>query len=309
MTEAEKRALRDAFGAFATGVTIVTALEPGGAPRGFTANSFTSVSLDPPLVLICIANAAHSCATFRAASHFGVNILAEDQRDLSGLFASQEPDKFAQTSWRPGAEGVPLLPGSLCRMVCERHEEVEAGDHVVLIGRVVSFDVSEGPPLGYHRGNYFSIGLEDRLVNAIAGAGVIRIGAILEREGAILLREDADGRMTVPVAPGDAPTLPGLIAMLEEAGLSVTLDHLYSVYEDAGRNDHAIIYHGAASGEAPEGMRYVPLEEVPLPRVESMAERAMLERYRQEYRHGKFGIYQGDAERGVVHTIPKARRK
>ena len=92
-------ALRSALGQFATGVTIVTTLDGAGRRVGLTANSFTSVSLDPPLLLVCIGKAASSCATFSKARHFAVNILAEDQKHVSGAFASKRPDKFADVSW------------------------------------------------------------------------------------------------------------------------------------------------------------------------------------------------------------------
>lgn len=303
MTDDEKRALRAAFGQFATGVTVVTTREGDGTPRGLTANSFASVSLDPPLLLICIANSAHSCAAFCEATHFGVNVLCEDQKDVSGLFASRAPDKFQQTDWIEGAGGVPLLPGSLATFVCAQHQRIDAGDHVVLIGRVVNSTVNTAPPLGYHRGTYFSIGLEDKLVSAAARAGDVSIGAIMEQNGAMLLVRNADGTVTVPDAPDHAVSLPGLIERMTHAGLTPQLDHLYAVYDDVDRARHAIVYHGTVAGPAPKGMIYCPLDEIPLDRVASPAERSMLARYAQEYRHGQFGIYQGDAQRGIVHKV------
>lgn len=304
MTEADKSALRDAFGSFATGVTVVTTRQADGTPRGFTANSFTSVSLDPPLLLICVAKTAQSCSTFCAASHFAVNVLSEEQRDVSGLFASRAPDKFDQSDWRPGPEGMPILPGSLCSFVCARHAEIDAGDHVVLMGRVLSFEMRGGAPLGYHRGSYFSIGLEDRVVDAAAGQGGMRIGAIMERDGALLLCRDAAGRVSVPVAPAGAGSVTGLAAHLGALGLTVQLDHLYSVYKDPHHGHHAMIYHGTVDGPAPAGMVYLPLEDIPLDKMHSAPERSMLARYRQEYKHGQFGIYQGNADQGVVRVMP-----
>jgi flavin reductase (DIM6/NTAB) family NADH-FMN oxidoreductase RutF len=303
MTDDEKRALREAFGQFATGVTVVTTRQPDGTPRGFTANSFTSVSLDPPLLLVCIANSAHSCAVFCEAEHFGVNVLCEDQKDVSGLFASRAPDKFQQTDWTEGTGGVPLLPGSVATFVCAQHQRIDAGDHVVLIGRVLDSTVNAAPPLGYHRGTYFSIGMEDKLVSAAARAGDVSIGAIMEQSGAVLLARAQDGSVTVPDAPHDAVSLPGLIARMTDAGLTPQLDHLYAVYDDVDRARHAIIYHGTVSGPAPKGMFYCPLDKIPLGRVISAPERAMLARYAHEYRHGQFGIYQGDAQRGIVHKV------
>ncbi|UXX82242.1 flavin reductase family protein [Roseovarius pelagicus] len=306
MAEADKRALRDAFGSFATGVTVLTTVQEDGTPRGFTANSFTSVSLDPPLLLICVAKTAHSCCTFCSAPYFAVNILSEDQRDVSGLFASRAPDKFDQVDWHSGPEGVPILPASLCSFVCTHHAQMDAGDHVVVVGRVISFEMRGGAPLGYHRGSYFSIGLEDRLANAAAGQGGMRIGAIMEKDGALLLCRHAAGHVSVPVAPVGAGSLSGLVGHLGDLGLSAQLDHLYSVYEDARHGQHAIIYHGTVEGSAPEGMVYLPLEDIPLDDVQSAPERSMLARYRQEYKHGQFGIYQGDAEQGTVHAATAA---
>ncbi len=157
MPDEQKRALREAFGRFATGVTVLTTREAGGAPRGFTANSFSSVSLDPPLVLVCIGHTSHSAPAFRAAPHFAINILCEDQQGISTLFASRADDKFEQVDWYEGPHGVPLLPGSLATLVCAQHRLIEAGDHVILIGEVLETQTRDAPALGYHRGKYASI--------------------------------------------------------------------------------------------------------------------------------------------------------
>ena len=158
MPDTDFRALRDVFGRFTTGVTVVTTREAGGTPRGFTANSFSSVSLDPPLVSICIGNNAHSAPVFRAAPHFAINILCEDQQPISALFASHALDKFDRTEWVEGLHGAPLLPGSLATLICAQHRLVEAGDHVILIGQVLETETREAPPLGYHRGEYVKVG-------------------------------------------------------------------------------------------------------------------------------------------------------
>ena len=162
----DPKALRNAFGAFATGVTVITTRQPDGTPRGFTANSFTSVSLDPPLLLVCLAKTAHSADVFATAPHFAVNILAEDQKAVSGLFASRAPDKFAQCAWTPGPADVPLIDRALAQFTCANHQLVDAGDHLILIGRIEHFTTAEGQPLGYFRGNYFSIGIEKDLADA-----------------------------------------------------------------------------------------------------------------------------------------------
>ena len=105
----ENRQLRQALGTFATGVTVVTTIDEDAAPRGFTANSFTSVSLDPPLILVCLAKAAATCSTFTNGQRFCVNVLAEDQQDICALFASPVRDRFDQVSWRTGKNGSPII--------------------------------------------------------------------------------------------------------------------------------------------------------------------------------------------------------
>lgn len=157
MTITDTRALRDAFGRFATGVTVLTTREPDGTPRGFTANSFSSVSLEPPLVLVCIGNNALSGPVFCAAPHFAVNVLTAAQEDVALMFASRSEAKFAATDWAPGTHDMPLITGALATLICARHKLVEAGDHVILIGEVLETHVTDAPALVYHRGKFISV--------------------------------------------------------------------------------------------------------------------------------------------------------
>ena len=151
----DARTLRDAMGCFATGITIVTAIDPDGRPVGLTANSFTSVSLDPPLLLVCIANNAGTAPVLRGADSFGVNVLQIGQQPASNRFAGKGEDRFAATAWGPGETGVPLLDGSLVSFECKRHAVHEAGDHFILIGDVVRAQFEpRRDPLLYFRGKY-----------------------------------------------------------------------------------------------------------------------------------------------------------
>lgn len=151
----DPRTLRDAMGCFATGVTIVTGLDAAGVPVGLTANSFTSVSLDPPLLLVCIANTAGTAPTLRSARHFGVNVLQIGQQPASNRFATRGEDRFASLPWAPGQTGVPLLGGSLVSFECQREAVHEAGDHFILVGRVVRAQFEpHRDPLLYFRGKY-----------------------------------------------------------------------------------------------------------------------------------------------------------
>ena len=150
--------LRRAFGTFVTGVTVVTARDAAGAPCGMTANSFASVSLDPPLLLVCIGFGATSCRVFRAASAFAVNLLHDAQQEISALFAARPADKFAAVGHRPGRTGAPILTDCLSWFDCSVHQRVDAGDHMVLIGRVEAFGAGAGAPLAFCRGRYASLG-------------------------------------------------------------------------------------------------------------------------------------------------------
>ena len=149
--------LKKAFGSFATGVTVVATCEANHTPRGFTANSFSSVSLEPPLLLVCIAKSALSLNVFKEASFFSVNILSETQREVARVFASQSEEKFDCVPWESGFKNVPLLSGSLARFVCKTDRHIEAGDHTILIGEVKDFDYKKGNPLSYFRGQYVSL--------------------------------------------------------------------------------------------------------------------------------------------------------
>ena len=155
----DKPALRTALGAFATGVTIVTAVDPASTePVGFTANSFTSVSLDPPLLLVCLAHTAASYATFCAVESFAVNVLSAEQEDTARIFATRGADKFGGTAWTTGRHGAPLIDGALALFDCDMHERVTAGDHDILMGRVIGFQRREGQALVYHGGAFSRLG-------------------------------------------------------------------------------------------------------------------------------------------------------
>ncbi|MEQ6291574.1 p-hydroxyphenylacetate 3-hydroxylase reductase component [Vogesella sp. GCM10023246] len=150
----DPRVFRRALGNFATGVTIVTAATPSGAKVGVTANSFNSVSLDPPLVLWSIDKRSGSYAVFEEATHFAINILAADQIELSNQFARPKDDKFAGIAYDSGAGGAPLFADCAARFQCEKYQQVDGGDHWIMIGKVVAFDDLGRSPLVYHQGTY-----------------------------------------------------------------------------------------------------------------------------------------------------------
>lgn len=153
-TTFDTRAFRRALGNFATGVTVVTAATSSGRKVGVTANSFNSVSLDPPLVLWSIDKRSSSHEVFEEASHFAVNVLAADQIDLSNNFARPKDDRFAGIEYDPGEGGSPVFADCSARFHCEKFQQVDGGDHWIMIGKVVAFDDFGRSPLLYHQGAY-----------------------------------------------------------------------------------------------------------------------------------------------------------
>ncbi|MDB5430144.1 MAG: hsaB [Caulobacter sp.] len=151
----DPRTLRDALGSFATGVVVITARDAAGAPVGLTANSFTSVSLDPPLILFCVAKTAGSLAALEQSRAFAVNVLHIGQQPASALFSKPGADRFSATPWEAWDSGTPILTNSLASIDCDAHARHDGGDHVIFIGRVrhARFEPRRDPLL-YFRGRY-----------------------------------------------------------------------------------------------------------------------------------------------------------
>jgi flavin reductase (DIM6/NTAB) family NADH-FMN oxidoreductase RutF len=154
----DARRFRDVLGCFATGVAIVTTRRADGAPEGLTVNSFSSVSLDPPLVLFSLDRRSRCGEVFREATHFAIHILAHGQTALSRAFAVRGGADWSAIEWRAGIGGCPLLPGELATLQAEAHARYEGGDHEIHVVRVLAVHHStEGEPLLYFRGRYRDI--------------------------------------------------------------------------------------------------------------------------------------------------------
>jgi 3-hydroxy-9,10-secoandrosta-1,3,5(10)-triene-9,17-dione monooxygenase reductase component len=152
--QVDGRSFRSTLGHFCTGVTVVTAAVDG-KPVGFACQSFAAVSLEPPLVLFCPSRSSRSWPLIERAGRFGVNVLSRAQVDVSVAFGAGRPDKFSLTGWSPSPDGVPLLDGALAWIEATIETVHEAGDHYVVIGRVVALGTGgDGPPLLFHRGRY-----------------------------------------------------------------------------------------------------------------------------------------------------------
>ena len=155
----ESAEFRELCGRFATGVVIVTAAEPDGTPAGMTANSFASVSLAPPLISINVDQSADFHRVIATARSFVINVLAHDQESLSRRFAGGAPssDRFGGVGYRKSDAGGIVLTGGIAFIECEVEQSVAAGDHTIVIGRVVGGETHEGRPLLYFRGGYHSL--------------------------------------------------------------------------------------------------------------------------------------------------------
>lgn len=151
----EQRSFRDALGQFATGVTIITAAPEGYMPFGVTANSFASVSLDPPLVLWSLQKSSDTFSAFEKSSHFAVNILNELQQDLSNQYAKKGSHDLADNDFTEGQTGLPLINNAIVSFECEIDACHDGGDHIIMVGKVVAMsDVEAQPPLLFHAGKY-----------------------------------------------------------------------------------------------------------------------------------------------------------
>jgi len=154
MTPVDAIRFRQLLGTFATGVAVITARDGAGGPAGMTASAIASVSLEPPLLLVCVWQAADFHPVIAAAHHFGLTVLAESQEDISRRFAGKGPDRFAATPWHSHVTGVPLIEGAAAHIVCARREAVAAGDHTVFLGEVLDGTTFSRAPLLHVHGAY-----------------------------------------------------------------------------------------------------------------------------------------------------------
>jgi flavin reductase (DIM6/NTAB) family NADH-FMN oxidoreductase RutF len=154
----EKNQLRQVMGHFATGVTIITTVNKEGQLHGLTANAFTSVSLEPPLLLISVDKKAESWPAFEESKVFTVNILGDDQEALSRKFAVSGGNKFEGVAYRRGGNGAAILEGALAFIECTLYAAYEGGDHSLYLGEIQEAAVREGKPLVFFRGGYRNLG-------------------------------------------------------------------------------------------------------------------------------------------------------
>jgi 3-hydroxy-9,10-secoandrosta-1,3,5(10)-triene-9,17-dione monooxygenase reductase component len=239
----DPKQFRQALGAFTTGVTIVTTRGEDGQDYGLTANSFNSVSLDPPMVLWSLSKTSSSADAFMTAEHFAVHILAADQEALSNRFAKRGEDKFATLDVQRGPGEIPLLEGCSARFQCRTTYRYEGGDHIIFVGEVVAFDSFDKSPLVFHSGGYGLLLKKDREVEAgSSNFGDDWLGFLLGRTYYQLLmpirerlREqglrDLDYELLTLLSMGDGRTLADLQHLVAITGQEVSAKDLQPLIE------------------------------------------------------------------------------
>lgn len=285
---------------------MVTTLTSDGVPVGFTANSFTSVSLDPPLLLVCPGKHLQSYTVFEQSGCFAVNILSDSQEDVSNLFAGSFDDRFEQVDWSADAHGSPILSGCLASFSCRVHERHLAGDHMILVGEVAEFQYKADQSvsgLGYCNKGYFSLRREQQ-ANAAVGSefnGVV--GAIIENNGRILMGPAGESLCIPSVThKGGSGARDALLIHLQSKGLNIKLGPVYSVYEDSKTNSHVTIFRASVSTQDTAGYgSFVPIADLNTMEYPDTAQASMMQRYALETMNRSFGLYIGDAQSGDIH--------
>ena len=309
MISEEARKFRHALGAFPTGVTVVTTIDTDGQPIGFTANSFSSVSLDPKLILICIDKASINLEAFTENTHFAVNILSEKQQQISTTFASPVDERFADVNWTTKTTGCPIITDTVAWFDCVKDNCIDAGDHYILLGKVVEFGSSIITPLVFLRGNYVNLALEQKMLRAMEGDQTkVSVGALIECRSKIYLKENADGCLDFPTASslGSPDDDQSLLGKLLTDGIDASEHYLFSVFENDDDKSSLIYYRAQVDNTTKaSGGKFYAFDEVPFERIHDKSNRAMLKRYIAERALNAFGIYVGKESGGTVEATTK----
>lgn len=297
----DTRALRSAFGTYLTGVTVVTSHDDAGKPLGFTANSFASVSLEPPLVLVCLANTSGNYDTFAKTQKFAINILSEAQIEVSNTFARPSEDRFADIAWQEGPHGSPIIDEVSAWFDCAMHQTVDAGDHLILIGEVKAYDHNTKPGLGYARGAYVTPTAE---AEAFKKRSDMAVSALITKDDKVLLVSDEHGHLTLPATDdvSDGPRV-ALERLINELGVQADPGFIYSLYEDTACARQHIAFLCSASDPAPKKGVFTEISESTLVDIADPAVCTMLERFAEENRIGNFGVYYGNETKGDITPV------
>lgn len=315
MSEINPKELRSAFGTFLTGVTVVTTNSSNDKnPEkenqvseniGFTANSFTSVSLDPPLLSVCLAKSMSCCQIFEDSTHFAINILAEAQEDISNLFASFKGDRFAKVDWHPDEYGSPIIEGVTTSFSCSNYQTIDAGDHMVLLGKIEKFSSTGHEGLGYSNQGYFSLGLERGAVEPPQTMRSFKVGVIIESEGGVLLQKSDEGMQLPSIEVENRTGALGAISKyIESKGLDVEFGPVYSIFDNEKTGDYSVYFLANSNSQQTSSLGdYYDIETLVDLTMPTQYMKDMLDRYSLETKAGVFGLYLGDEHTGDVHKL------
>lgn len=301
---------RRALGAFMTGVTVVTTKDSEGRSRGMTMNSFASVSLDPPLVLVCVDYRTASYQAFVESDGIAVHILGADQQELARTFASKSPDKFEDLDVGIGKGGAPLITDVHAWLDCVTDRVVVAGDHAIIIGRVMDYDASDRRPLAFYQGKFNSFSADEEIVQQQSEAQErTAIRWVVENvDEQLALVANKTGLLSFPhssLAPEQLSHSGLSEAATEELGCSVEIDFLYSIY-DGDRGRPVLVYRGRITdSEASPSSEFVLFDPSQFDdkRFPDDSEAAVMARYINERIGSEFGIYVGSQTAGAVASL------
>lgn len=308
----EPRTFRDVLGSFLTGITIVATRDESGSVRAFTANSFTSVSLDPPLVLVCLAKSSGSLSTFTQSQTFSVNILGDWQRDAASTFARRGPEKDAALN-ALGTDNPPVIENSLTTLSCALDRAIDAGDHTILMGKVLRFKSRQGQPLGYFKGGFVAFGLAAQTLEQINGP--VLIGGLLFDNGRVVLcRRPGASQFEIPTTPLLSGAHHGGVVkdLFARLGINAQPSFPYSVFQEQGQPYSTIVFTVEATepptyGIRPDGTEVAAfgVADQPWKLVAGPMTQGMIERVFQEHAAGNFGLYYDTPDGGRVAPIGK----
>ena len=291
--------LRRAFGAFASGVTIVATNTPDGETRAFTANSFTSLSLDPPLALVCLGKNAASLSIFTESEAFSISILQASQRAISSAFASRDPAVKIAASKELATEQAPHVAGSLATFICSRHAVVDGGDHVILIGRILKYRSNEGQPLGFFRGGYVHVGADLGEIERLHAS--VLVGGVLGHGGKLLLcRHPKSNTWEIPMTRprrGQGPDK-ALQEVFQSLGIEVTMSVPFSLFQERGEHDVSMVFslqspYPIKTGTLTDGTELALFgpDDEPWKLVDGEMKKGLVQRYLYEMEAGLYGVY------------------
>jgi len=245
------------------------------------------------------------CPIFENSSHFAINILAEAQEDISNLFASYKGDRFAKVKWHADEFGSPIIEGVTTSFSCSNYQQVDAGDHLILIGEIQQFSSTGNEGLGYSNQGYFSLGLERGAVEPPKSMRAFKVGVIIESEGGVLLQESESG-LKLPSIEVENRTgaLNAISQYIQTENLEVEFGPVYSIYDNKKTGDYSVYFLANSAKQQKNNLgSFYDVKSLSSLSMASKSLQIMLNRYALETEVGVFGLYLGDETDGDVHNL------